>query len=274
MKNANGKGFDKDHRQSSSSQFKGQDKGKKDAKEGGQYTIPAGPKCFGCQGFGHMKHECPTYLKSIGKSKALATTLSDTELEDDSSNVDNGILNAFIAFVDPTEGIVEDVDEEEDLVDSKFEKMDNQDDIHTTYEKLYKLSEKHEKLYRLATKKLSDVELDREELSTKFDEANQTIGALRFENNFLVEKTNKLEAKLFQVRAQLERTSSAKLDEMLSIQKSASNHTGLGYEFSSSNIASTSATVFVPPSNNFEIENINIKTELASENLDKGKFIL
>ena len=61
-----------------------------------------------------------------------------------------------------------------------------QDDIHTAYEKLYKLSKKHEKLYRLTTKKLSDVELDREELSTKFDEANQTIGALRFENNFLV----------------------------------------------------------------------------------------
>ena len=148
-----------------------------------------------------MKHECPTYLKSIGKSKALATTLSDTELEDDSSNVDNGILNAFIAFVDPTEGIVEDVDKEEDLVDSKFEKMDDQDDIHTAYKKLYKLSDKHEKLYRLATKKLGDVELDREELSTKFDEANQTIGALRFENNFLAEKTKKLEAELFQVRA-------------------------------------------------------------------------
>ena len=48
MKNANQKGFDKDRRQSSSSQFKGQDKGKKDAKEGGQYTVPAGPKCFGC----------------------------------------------------------------------------------------------------------------------------------------------------------------------------------------------------------------------------------
>ena len=31
---------------------------------------------------------------------------------------------------------------------------------------------KHEKLYRLTTKKLSDVELDRKELSTKFDEAN------------------------------------------------------------------------------------------------------
>ena len=102
-------------------------------------------------------------------------------------------------------------------MESKFEKIDDQDDIHIAYEKLYKVSEKHEKLYRLATKKLSDVELDHEELSTKFNEANQTIGALRFKNNFLVEKTKKLEAKLFQVRAQLERISSAKLDEMLSI---------------------------------------------------------
>ena len=84
------------------------------------------------------------------------------------------------------------------------------------------------------------MELDSEELSTKFDEANQTIGVLRFENNFLAEKTKKFEVELFQVRAQLERISSAKLDEMLSIQKSASDRTGLGYGFSSSNTTSTS----------------------------------
>ena len=48
MKNANGRNFDKDRRQSNSSQFKGQDKGNKDAKKGGQYTVPAGPKCFRC----------------------------------------------------------------------------------------------------------------------------------------------------------------------------------------------------------------------------------
>ena len=130
-----------------------------------------------------MKHECPTYLKSIGKSKALVATLSNTEPEDDSDNEDDEILNAFTTSVDPTKGIVEDVDEEEDFVGSKFEKMDDQDDIHTAYEKLYKLSEKHEKLYRLATKKLRDVGLDHEKLSIKFDEANQTIGALRFEKD-------------------------------------------------------------------------------------------
>ena len=103
-----------------------------------------------------MKQECPTYLKTIGKSKALAATLSDTKPEDDSDNDDEGILNAFTTTVNPTKGIVEEVDEEEDLVESKFEKMDEHDDIHTSYKKLYKVSEKHEKLYKLATKKLSD----------------------------------------------------------------------------------------------------------------------
>ena len=144
-----------------------------------------------------MKQECPTYLKSIGKSKAHAATLSDVEPEDESDDNDGErILNAFIATMNPTAGIIEEVDEEEDLVESKFEKLDEQDDILAAYAKLYKVSKKHEKLYRLATKKLSDVELDWEELSTKVDEANQTIGALWFENNFLAEKTKKIEAEL------------------------------------------------------------------------------
>ena len=41
------------------------------------------------------------------------------------------------------------------------------------------------------------MELDREELSTKVDEANQTIGALRFDEKFLIERTKNLEAELF-----------------------------------------------------------------------------
>ena len=274
MKNANVKGFDKDWKQSSFSQSKSQDKGKKDARDGGQYIVPSGPKCFRCRGFGYMKQECPTYLKTIGKSKALAATLSDIEPKDDSDNEDDGILNVFTTTVNPTEGIVEDVDEEEELVESKFEKMDEQNDIHIAYAKLYKVLEKYEKLYRLATKKLSEVELEREEISTKFNEANQTIRTLRFENNFLVEKTKKLEVELFQVRAQLERTLSAKLDEILSLQKLASDWTGLGYDFSSPSLASTNTTIFFPLANNVEIEKNNVKNELASENIDKGKSIL
>ena len=58
-----------------------------------------------------MKQECPTYLKTIRKSKALAATLSDIKPEDDSNDEDDEILNAFTTTVNPTKGIVEDVDE-------------------------------------------------------------------------------------------------------------------------------------------------------------------
>ena len=61
---------------------------------------------------------------------------------------------------------------------------------------------------------------------------------------------------------------------MLSIQKFASNWTGLGYGLSSSNTVSTSTTVFVPPVSNTDIENTDVKISLASKNLDKGKSIL
>ena len=90
----------------------------------------------------------------------------------------------------------------------------------------------------------------------------------------MAEKAKKLEVELFQVKAQLERTSSAKLDEMISLQKFTFDRTGLGYDFSSTSIASTSTTVFIPPPNNVEIKNTNVKTDLASENIDKGKSIL
>ena len=65
----------------------------------------------------------------------------------------------------------------------------------------------------------------------------------------------------------MERTSSAKFDEMLSLQKSASGRTGLRYGLSFSNIVSTSTVVFVPSANNVEIENNDVKTDLASENI-------
>ena len=90
----------------------------------------------------------------------------------------------------------------------------------------------------------------------------------------MAKKTKKLEAELFQVRVQLERTSSTKLDEMLSLQKSVSDRISLGYDFSSPSIAFTSTTIFVPPANNIETKNNVVKNDLASENIDKGKSIL
>ena len=90
----------------------------------------------------------------------------------------------------------------------------------------------------------------------------------------MVKRTKKLEVELFQVRAQLERTSSATLDEILNFQKFASDKTDLGYDFSSPNIASSSTIVFVLPVNYVNFENNDVKTVLVSENIDKGKSIL
>ena len=66
----------------------------------------------------------------------------------------------------------------------------------------------------------------------------------------------------------MERTSSAKLDKML-------NKTSLGYDFSSPSITSSNTTIgFVSPTNNVNSEDNELKTEIASENLNKGKSIL
>ena len=72
----------------------------------------------------------------------------------------------------------------------------------------------------------------------------------------------------------MERTSSAKLDEMFSFQKVAYDKTGLGYNFSNPNIALSSTIVFVSPANNVNFEKNECKTEINSENVDNDKSIL
>ena len=78
------------------------------------------------------------------------------------------------------------------------------------------------------------------------------------ENTSLDEKVKNLEVELSQARTQIERISSAKLDEVLSAQKPIADKTGLGYTVSSdpssSSMASGLKTIFV----------------LQSEKCDKG----
>ena len=122
IKNANVKAGDKDCKQTAFSQYKSQDNSKRTSKDVGQGNdVPIGPKCYRCHGFGHMKQECPTYLKSIGKSKALATTLNDSKPEADFDESDQeGIVSVFIATVESTKGEVDVVYDKEELMESKL----------------------------------------------------------------------------------------------------------------------------------------------------------
>ena len=104
-------------------------------KDGKDSQSPQGIVCFECNGHGHLKKECPNYLR--GKGKAYATTLSDS----DSSNSDSeascdeeGNFSAFMTIAhvkslkdlnllvqelgehsdEESMGIVEELDAEED----------------------------------------------------------------------------------------------------------------------------------------------------------------
>ena len=72
--------------------------------------------------------------------------------------------------------------------------------------------------------------------------------SLFMENASLEEKIKNLEVELSQAKAQIERMSSAKFNEVLNAQKPSSDKIGLGYVVSSnpsSSMASGSKTIFV-----------------------------
>ena len=63
---------------------------------GQSYSNFLGQQCFGCQGYGYMKSECPTFLRS--KGKAMAVTHSDGEVSDHEFGSDeDGNFFAFTA---------------------------------------------------------------------------------------------------------------------------------------------------------------------------------
>ena len=66
-----------------------------------------GQQGFGCQGYGHVKSKCPTFLRS--KGQAMDVTLSDDEVSDHESDSDkNGNFITFTATAIVDESVVVD----------------------------------------------------------------------------------------------------------------------------------------------------------------------
>jgi hypothetical protein len=165
---------------------------------------PKGPRCFECSGIGHIRADYGNLKK--GKGKAYNVTLSD-ESEEEAPEFEK-----FMAFVAPHV-------EEEDSYYS--EHSDNGEEFKEAYKTLYI---EYEKLREGRKQHLND------------------LNSLQTEKSSLLLRIQELEEKLLETQLQLERVTDEKLTRMLSVQKSPTDKTGLGYVAPSS-----SKTVFVKP---------------------------
>ena len=90
----------------------------------------------------------------------------------------------------------------------------------------------------LGLKKIESLELDKKNLLVKLFDANELLKNVKTENILLLDKVKSLELDLF-----VAKSASSKLDQMLSIQKSPSDKSGLGFV--------ESISVSAPHSTNF-----------------------
>ena len=134
-----------------------------------------GQQCFGCQGYDHVKSECPTFLRSKGKVMAT-TTLSDDEVSDHEFGSDkDGNSIAFTATAVVDENVVVN---ENPSNGELFESVD------------------------FGLKKIASLEVDKKILLLKLFDANELLNNVKIENMILLDKVKNLELELSVAREQ------------------------------------------------------------------------
>ena len=120
-------------------------------------------------------------------------------------------LQAFAASTDKV--IVESANDSEDSSDDEVPKKLT---LQEAYDKLCTEFIKSKNTSHLCRKELNEVKTEKADLLVKLDETTRSVETLVVENTSLEEKVKLLEEELSQARTQIERMSSAKLDEVLS----------------------------------------------------------
>ena len=159
-----------------------------------------GQQCFGCQGYGHVKSKCLTFLRS--KGKAMAVTFSDNEVSNHESGSDeDGNFIAFTTIVIVDESVVID----ENLFDGE---LSENADLQEAYNKLCKFAIKDAMNVDIGLKKIDSLELDKKNLLLKLFDANKLINKVKTKNMLLLEKVKNLELELSVAREQINRSAS------------------------------------------------------------------
>ncbi|WJX88834.1 hypothetical protein P8452_70878 [Trifolium repens] len=184
-----------------------------------------GVQCYECEGYGHVRTECATYLKK--QKKGLTVTWSD---EDNSDNeLENVAANYVSAMIDVCLS-------DNDSCDDKF-----------TYEDLASMNK--------------DLYLKSEEVCRTVEEQKIHIEQLKHENQELQAKVTSLQDEIKLVSSNLESmtkshrmlgTRKKKINEILSIRNHLNDPTGVGYGKTYSK--ETPISNFVPAQKGFDIE--------------------
>ena len=107
--------------------------------------------------------------------------------------------------------------------------LSENDDLQEAYNKLCKIAAKDAMNVDLGLKKIKTLEHEKKIFLVKLFNANELKTIVKIENMSLIERVKSLEFELFIAREQLDRTSTSKLDNMLNVQKFASNKTRSGF---------------------------------------------
>ena len=145
-------------------------------------------QCFGCQGYDHMKSECPTYLRS--KSKAMVVTLSDDKVSDNEFGSDED--GNFIAFT-ATAVVDESVAVKENTYDGE---LSEDPYLQEAYNTLCKVTAKNAMSVELGLKKIASLELEKNNLLVKLFDANELLNNVKIENMLLLDKVKNFELEL------------------------------------------------------------------------------
>ena len=169
-----------------------------------------GAQCYECEGYGHVRSECPTYLRAKGK-KAMAASLSDSEGDD-------SLKGNYMAFPASVTGERNKYVRDSGSESSHSESVD-EDSLQVAYAKLFKESLAIKKTNIEVNKRLKAVELEKNEAQAKFEQSLLMVDDLEERNSGLVNRVQILETELEDARTQLSAFSSGnkKVDRMLGI---------------------------------------------------------
>ena len=200
---------------------------------------------YECNEHGHVKKECPTYLKA--KGKVFSTTFSD--LDNSNSNYEESCdgeenYSAFmtIALVDSSEdliNLVEKLGEHTEVESMSVRDEADDDDEECVYEGTNRFQESYNALLekrgeyirvaKIIIRKMKKVEQDYKSILILYKETRCEVEGLNEELTNSYSKIKFLELEVIQANAKVEHVASNKLDEELAYQKPSSDRSGLGF---------------------------------------------